>query len=120
MPTKGSFLNGGGLWTGGGGFYPRGGLVVGWTWRREPGRGTVSTGVSLVQTPHLDRFALSVLELENSVVFLESICNQVRKLLTPCAFCCFLALWRKKKLATNDLTRIDRAIWKLDLTAQNH
>ena len=64
MPAKGSFLNGGGLWTGGGGFYPRGGLVVGWTWRREPGR-----GVSLVQTPHLDRFAASVFELENLVVF---------------------------------------------------
>ena len=62
MPAKGSFLNGGGLWTGGGGFYPRGGLVVGWTWRREPGRGTVSTGVSLVQTPHLDHIAVSVFE----------------------------------------------------------
>ena len=77
MPAKGSFLNGGGLWTGGGGFYPRGGLVVGWTWRREPERGTVSTGVSLVETPHLDRFAVSVFELENSVVFLESICNGI-------------------------------------------
>ena len=43
--------------------------MVGWTWRREPGRGTVSTGVSLVQTPHLDRFAASVFELENLVVF---------------------------------------------------
>ena len=42
--------------------------MVGWTWRREPGRGTVSTGVSLVQTPHLHRFAASVLELEDLVV----------------------------------------------------
>ena len=87
MPAKGSFLNGGGLWTGGGGFYPRGGLVVGWTWRREPGRGTVSTGVSLVQTPHLNRFAVSVFELENSVVFLQSICNQVMGLLLHPTIC---------------------------------
>ena len=35
----------------------------------DQGGGTVSTRVSLVQTTHLDRFAVSVLELENSVVF---------------------------------------------------
>ena len=48
-----------------------------------------------------------------------------RKLLTLCAFVAFWLcgekdIWSETYLATNDLTWIDRAIWKLDLTAQNH